>query len=314
MRIVSLLPSATEIICALGLRQELVGVTHECDFPPEVAALPRVTRTHIPTDASSAEIDRLVRDQLGSRGALYSLDLPILESLRPDLIVTQTLCDVCAVAEREVADAACALPGNPRVLNLEPQTLDEVLESMLALGRSADRTDRAEQIVAGYRQCIERVRSRVAVAINEGASSADRNTSRPRVVVLEWADPLFTCGHWSPQIIEWAGGREVLAAAGQKSRRMKWRELIDAAPDVLILALCGFDIDRSVQEVDLLRRRPEWQAIPAVRNGRAWVTDGSAYFSRPGPRLVDALELTAHLLHPRHFDLPPRVIPPRRVE
>jgi len=300
MRIVSLLPSATEMICALGLREKLVGVTHECDFPPDVAGLSKVTQTHIPVDANSAEIDRLVRERLGSRRALYSLDRTALESLRPDLIVTQALCDVCAVAEEDVSDAACALPGRPRVLNLEPRTLAEVLACLRIVGEAAGCPAPSERVVAAYEARIEEVRRRVA---KQGAE-------RPRVVVLEWADPLFTCGHWSPEIVEIAGGREVVARAGEKSRRMSWEELSGAAPEVLILALCGFGVERSLQDAALLAKHPAWGALPAVRGGRVWVTDGSAYFSRPGPRLVDALEMAAHLLWPEAVALPASVVRP----
>lgn len=286
MRIVSLLPSATEIVCALGLGDRLVGVTHECDHPPFVRGLPRVTKTLIPTDAASAAIDALVRDRLRTRRALYTLDLPVLESLRPDLIVTQALCDVCAVAEAEVQAAACALPGRPRVVNLEPTTLAEVLASLGTVADAAGVPERAEVVLAELQRRIDRVRGRVA----------DR--PRPRVVLLEWIDPPFSCGHWSPELVALAGGDEAIGRPGERSRTLAWDEVVAAQPDVLVIACCGYTADRTREDLPILERQPGWADLPCVRSGRVHVVDGSAYFSRPGPRLVDSLEILAGLLHP----------------
>jgi len=286
MRIVSLLPSATEIVCALGLGDRLVGVTHECDHPPCVRELPRVTRTLIPTDAASATIDALVRDRLRTQRALYTLDLPVLEALRPDLIVTQALCDVCAVAEAEVQAAACALPGRPRVANLEPTTLGEVLASLGTVAEAAGVPERATAVLADLTARIDRVRERVA----------DR--PRPRVVLLEWIDPPFSCGHWSPELVALAGGQEVLSRPGQRSRTLTWDEVVAARPDVLVIACCGYTIERTREDLPILEGRPGWADLPCVQSKRVHVVDGSAYFSRPGPRLVDSLEILAGLLHP----------------
>ncbi len=293
LRIVSLLPSATEIICALGLESQLVGVTHECDYPPSARDLPKVTRARIPTEATSAEIDALVRERLQSAQALYALDLPTLAALQPNLIVTQALCDVCAVAEEEVKAAACALPGSPRVVNLEPQTLDEVFACLGQVGEAAGCQAMAEQVIA------ER-KARVA-AVAKRSATAPR---RPRVALLEWLHPPFSCGHWSPELVHLAGGDELLGRAGVPSRTLAWEELAAAQPEVIFVACCGFSVERTLEDLAQLAAHPVWQALPAVRQGRVYVADGSHYFSRPGPRLVESLEILAHALHPEIHPLP----------
>lgn len=297
MRVISLLPSATEIICEIGLLDRLVGVTHECDFPAAVRSLPKVTRTLIPVDATSREIDRLVRERLKTRHALYTLDGSMLEQLAPDLIVTQALCDVCAVSEEEVRTAACALPGRPRVLNLEPTTLDEVFESMILVGEAAGAVDQARRSVLRLQARVNAVIERVRWV-----------RSRPRVVLLEWIDPPFSCGHWSPELVELAGGVELLGRAGERSRSIAWQEILDADPDVMLIACCGFDSARTSLDLPILTRNPGYSKLKCVQTGRVYVTDGNAYFSRPGPRLVDSLEILAHVLHPDHV-MPPRAAP-----
>jgi iron complex transport system substrate-binding protein len=234
MRIVSLLPSATEIVCELGLGDCLVGVTHECDYPNFVGALPKVTRTLIPHDANSREIDTLVRERLQTQKALYTLDMPILEKLRPDLIVTQALCDVCAVAEAEVTAAARYLPGAPKVVNLEPMSLQDVLDTLTAVAEAAGMADRAVPVVQNLQRRIATV-----------AARSELVAERPRVVLLEWLDPPFSCGHWSPELVQLAGGDEVIGREGQPSRTLTWQEVLDARPDVLFIACCGFTLERT---------------------------------------------------------------------
>ncbi len=302
MRIVSLLPSATEIIWALGLADQLVGVTHECDFPTAVADLPKVTRTLIPTDATSGDIDRLVRERLQTTGALYTLDLATLERLRPDLIVTQALCDVCAVAEDEVREAACMLPGHPRVVNLEPTTLSEVFDAIRLVGDAAGDRRRADDVV-------ERLRARVDAVAERTA----RVEHKPRTVLLEWTDPPFSCGHWNPELVRLAGGVELLGREGERSRTLAWREVMEAAPDCVVIACCGFSLDRTLVEIPALWAVPGWTELPAVRNDRVLVIDGSQYFSRPGPRLVDSVEILAHALHPYEHPLPAGLSAPVRA-
>lgn len=293
LRIVTLLPSATEIVCELGLGDQLVGVTHECDFPAFVADLPKVTRTLIPHDASSREIDDLVRERLQTRMALYTLDLRTLERLRPDLIVTQALCDVCAVAEAEVNAAACALPGGPQVVNLEPMSIQDVQDTLPTVARAAGVLNRAESVVGALRQRIDAVAGRSAAV-----------TERPRVVVLEWLAPPFSSGHWTPELVGLAGGDEVIARPNVPSRTLHWEEVVAAKPDVLVVVCCGFDLARTLVDLPGLRSYRGWADLPAVRAERVYVIDGNAYFSRPGPRLVDSLEILAHALHPNVHPLP----------
>jgi iron complex transport system substrate-binding protein len=302
MRIVSLLPSATEIVCELGLADQLVGVTHECDFPSMVRSLPKVTRTLIPHDASSREIDGLVRERLKTEKALYSLDIATLEVLRPDLIVTQALCDVCAVAESEVTAAACRLPGQPKVVNLEPTCLAEVYECLLSVGQAASVQERAKEVVA-------KLQKRAAAV----ECLSERIADRPRVVLLEWIDPPFSSGHWSPELVRMAGGIEVVGREGERSRTRAWQEIIEANPEVMVIACCGFDIERTRKDIPILANYPGFEQLECVRANRVFVVDGNSYFSRPGPRLVDSLEILAHILHPSLHRFPDNVQPIHRV-
>ena len=296
MRIVSLLPSATEIICLLGLRDQLVGVTHECDYPGSVIGLPQVTASLIPEQADSIDIDRCVREQLTTKQALYRLNMPVLEALRPDLIITQALCDVCAVAAEEVEMAACSLPGRPQVINLEPQCLDDVLKTITRVGEITGRRARATQVVTGLSSRIERVQTltRERLALDD----------RPRTAFLEWIDPPFGPGHWNVEMIAMAGGKDMLGQDRHHASRISWDRIMAARPEVMLISCCGFDLPRSLQDMPLLARQAGWNALPCVSKGRVYVVDGNAYFSRPGPRLVDSLEILAHALHPDVHPLP----------
>ncbi len=293
MRIVSLLPSATEIICGLGLREKLVGVTHECDFPADVRELPQVTHSKIPTDSTSAQIDQAVREQLEGQRSLYALDQKMLESLQPDLIVTQTLCEVCAVAESEVQRAVANLESRPKILNLEPLTLGDLYHSIRLVADAAKCPNTGEECVASLQRRVDSV--------------VNRNQNlryRPKALILEWIDPLFCAGHWNPELVELAGGRELIGKIGERSKTISWQDLVDASPEFLLIACCGFDVERTLQDIPLLELRAQWSSLPCVQNNRVYIVDGSAYFNRPGPRLIDSLEILAHLLHP---DLhPPR--------
>ena len=293
MRIVSLLPSATEIVCALGLGDQLVGVTHECDYPLFVRSLPRVTRTLIPHDAASREIDELVRERLKTQRALYTLDLPKLEQLRPELIVTQALCDVCAVAEAEVRAAACSLPGHPGVVNLEPARLAEVFDGIRLVATAAGVPQNGERVIASLQDRVSTV-----------TAQSSRITHRPRVVLLEWIDPPFCSGHWSPELVRLAGGVEGIGQEGLPSRTTAWNEIIAFDPEVLVIACCGFTTERTLHDLPILRGYPQFDGLAAVNERKVFVVDGNAYFSRPGPRLVDSLEILAHILHPHVFPLP----------
>lgn len=302
MRIVSLLPSATEIICEIGLGECLVGVTHECDYPEWVSRLPKVTTTLIPRDASSRQVDDLVGARLQNQQSLYSLELDVLDALAPDLIVTQALCDVCAVAENEVQAAACKLPGRPQVINLEPTSLEEVFKSCIEVGRAAGQVESAIQ-------AVDALRGRVTQIVNRTAQILDR----PRVVVLEWLDPFFSSGHWSPELIELAGGKEMIGQKGGRSKRISWRNIQDVMPEVIIIACCGYTVERTLEDVPRLRQLPGWQDLPAVQNDRIYVTDGNAFFSRPGPRLVESLEIAAHAIHPGICPLAKGTAPPLQI-
>ena len=283
----TLLPSATEIVCGLGLRERLVGVTHECDYPTNVHNLPRVTRSAININASSRDIDTGVRKHLQTSNALYTIDVPLLASLRPDLLVTQALCDVCAVSESDVLDALSGLPGEPELINLEPMTLAEVFDTIRLVGSAAGCSELAKTYVRSLSERVDEVRQ-----------AAAEIRQKPRVGFLEWIDPLFNGGHWTPELIEYAGGIDCFGNKHQPSRRIDHSTITDADPDVLILALCGFDETRARQELEVFKQQLDFRALRAAKSDRVYVLDGNSYFSRPGPRLVDALELLFKLLHP----------------
>ncbi len=296
MRIVTLLPSATELVCGLGLREQLVGVSHECDWPPSVSGLPVLTRSRIPPGLPSADIDRLVTAQLQDDASLYSLDTEGLRALAPDLIVTQALCDVCAVSGNEVARAIGTLPGKPQVVNLEPVCLQDVLDTVGLLAEAAGCAERGRDYTTHLQSRIDTVATR---------SRALAQSDRPRVALLDWLDPLFDGGHWVPELIELAGGRPCLGGAREPSRRRVRSDLDHARPDVIVIALCGFDIDCSIPDAEAFLASPEWREWPAGSLPRVLLLDGNAYFSRPGPRLVDSMEILAHALHPELHALPP---------
>ncbi|MDR7482112.1 MAG: ABC transporter substrate-binding protein [Armatimonadota bacterium] len=284
MRIVSLLPSATEIACALGLRDRLVGVSHDCDWPPDVRGLPVLAQAVVTAAWPSAEIDAAIRRTLHAGTSVYHLDAAQLAALAPDLILTQELCQVCAPSFPEVRQAARVLAGAPQIVSLEPHGLDDILETILEVGRRAGADDAAGALVAALRGRIDRVR-RLPPPVPQ-----------PRVVCLEWLDPLFVAGHWVPEMVEIAGGVDVLGHARRDSCVVDWEQVREAAPDVVVIMPCGFDMARTRSEQHLLTGRPGWDGLPAVRAGRVYLTDASAYFNRPGPRIVRGLEILAELL------------------
>jgi len=295
VRIVSLLPSATEIAFALGLGDQVVAVSHECDYPPEARQRPAVTRSPLHGHAlSSREIDQRTTEQLREGGTLYYLDADRLGELAPDLILTQELCDVCAVAQPEVERAVRTLATAPRVLSLEPNTLGDVLETIRVVGAATGREREAAALVAQLAERIDGVRR-----------AAETVAARPRVFCLEWTDPPWVAGHWVPEMVALAGGTNLLGQAGAPSVRVHWEQVRAAEPEVVVLMPCGFDLARTLAEREVVRSLPGWDDLPAVKAGRVYAVDGSSYFNRPGPRLVDGLELLAHLLHPERFALPP---------
>lgn len=293
-RICSLLPSATEIVCALGLADRLVGVTHECDFPPGIQTKPRVTASVIDSQGLSArEIDEEVRASLAEQATIYHLDRDLIEELRPDLVLTQELCDVCAVGTSEVRAVVSSLPFQPQVVSLEPRTLNQVFDSIRRVGELAGVTDRAADLVEGLRRRLETVQHAVT------------DTPRTPVLTLEWLDPLFVGGHWVPEMVTLAGGWDVLGRAGEYSREVSWADVVKAQPEVVVAMPCGFDLRRSVTELRNTRFPPDWEQLRAVRDDRVFVVDGSSYFNRPGPRLVEGVEILASILHPEAFHLAP---------
>jgi len=295
MKIVSLLPSATELICGLGLRDQLVGVSHECDYPSSVVGLPILTRSRIPAGLSSDKIDTLVTAQLQDDAALYDLNEDVLIALEPDLIVTQALCDVCAVSGNDVAKVIGSLPNNPELINLEPICLDDVLATVSLLASAANTPLMGESYIASLQARINQVSTR---------SNTIANTDKPKVALLDWLDPLFDGGHWTPEIIALAGGEPCLGAKHQPSQRRQWQDLLAAKPDIIFVALCGFNVARSMQDVKQFLATDAFAQLRQQAGTRVYLVDGNAYFSRPGPRLVDALEIMANALHPDIHPLP----------
>ena len=290
-RIISLLPAATEIAASLGLIDQVVGVSHECDFPNEANERPRVT--HCPVDdagLTSREVDAWVRRALRESGTIYAINEPLLRELSPDVILTQKLCDVCAVGYGTVARLAETLPGPPEVVNLEPSTLSDIFNDIRRVAAICDAPERAEQLIATLSDRVEAVRKQ-----------AGKITNRPRCFLMEWVDPPFCCGHWGPELVEIAGGHDPLGRKHQPSVQIEWREVLDARPEIIVLGLCGYNVDRARRDYELLRSFSKFDSLPAARRGEIYLVDASAYFARPGPRVVDSLEILAGVLHPGEF-------------
>jgi len=281
MRIVSLVPSSTEMLFALGLGSEVIAVTHECDWPAQARTLPKVTRDALPAGLSAGQIDAAVRARTEQGEAIYELDVDALRALQPDLIVTQALCAVCAVSYEDVRAVAERLDSRPKVISLDPRTLGEVLGDVRTLAEATGRRDAGVDLIADAAARIDRVRLAV------------RDRPPPKVAALEWLDPVYVAGHWTPQLIEYAGGVDVLGLAGEHSERRGWEEVAAAEPDVVVVMPCGYDAPRARAEALAFADR-----LGAVGAGEVVAVDAAAYFSRPGPRLVDGLELMAHILHP----------------
>jgi iron complex transport system substrate-binding protein len=295
VRIVSLVPHATELLYALGLDDSIVGVTHECDWPPQTGEVARVTRDVLPAGLSSGEIDAAVRERTEAGQAIYELDEDRLADLEPDLIVTQELCPVCAVSYDDVAKVAERLPSQPKVIALDPKTFGETMADIRTLAQATRTRDAALDLVARQRARVDQVKLAV------------RGARRPTVAAIEWFDPVYIAGHWTPQIIELAGGRDILGFAGEHSERMDWETVAAARPDVVLCIPCGYDGPRALEEAHRF-------AGPLREVGAREVIalDASAYFSRPGPRLVDGLETLAHALHPDRVPEAPGAV--RRVD
>ena len=295
MRIVSLLPSATEIVCALGLGDELVGVTHECDWPPEVVGKPVVTRdTHDLHELPSGEIHALVSAAMHGGSSLYALDDEKLEALEPDLILTQELCRVCAVSYHEVNEVARAIDASITVVSLEPTSIEGILNTITTVGAMAEVEDDALDVVEG-------LRSRLGAVEEVVTTRRDTGHTGPRVVAVEWLDPPFAVGHWVPEQIRRAGGWDLLGREGDKAVETTWDAVREVDPETLVLMPCGYHLAETVSEWDRTLRPAWFRELSAVRRGQVFAVDGSAYFSRPGPRVIDGIELLAEIFDPDAF-------------
>jgi len=295
MRIVSLLASATEMVAELGCLDQMVGRSHECDYPPEILSLPVVSTTQINVNTSSEQIDAQIKQLAHSKDAvqgdalkalsIYALNIDLLQQLRPDVIFTQTQCEVCAVSERDVMEAVQQLTGlQPRIVALTPYRLNDVWEDVERVGAALGRAEQARGLVQRYQQRLERL------------STLTAGKRRPRVTLLEWIDPLMAAGNWTPELIAYAGGESVFGEIGQHSPWLTWEELQAADPDVLVLSPCGFTLERTLQELPLLQQHPSWGSLQAVQQGRVYAIDGNNYLNRSGPRLVESAELLARVL------------------
>lgn len=290
-RIVSFLPSATEMVCALGLGDQLVGITHECDYPPEVAGKPIVVRNVLPIEQmSQPEIDYAVTQRMRDGLSLYQVDEKLLQELAPDIILTQDLCQVCAPSGNEVTQALELLPRKPEILWLTPKSLAEIFDNLRELGQATDRTKEAEDLIAAGGARLEKI-----------ASVTHTLSQRLRVFCMEWLNPVYCSGHWMPEMVEIAGGVDALARKGSDSVRIPWDAVLEWAPEVLVITPCGFNLDKVVELTQQLFTNPGWSDLPAVRDGQVYAVDANSYFARPGPRVVEGTELLAHLIHPELF-------------
>ena len=291
-RIVSLLPSATEVVCALGFTDQLIGRSHECDYPAAVTQLPALTSPKFNPEGTSAQIDQRVRQIVGEALSVYRVDADALRALRPDVIVTQSQCEVCAVNQRDVEDAVAGWIGGPppKIVSLAPFTLGDVLNDIgrvaMALGAGARGIEFVTEL--GRR-----------MSLIEGQAKAAKQ--RPRVACIEWIDPLMAAGNWMPELVAMAAGENLFGTAGEHSPWMKFEELVASNPDVILIAPCGLNMARTATEMAPLSGRPEWSQLDAVRNGKVFLADGNQYFNRPGPRIVESLEILAEILHPEVF-------------
>jgi iron complex transport system substrate-binding protein len=290
-RIVSFLPSATEMACALGLGNQLVGITHECDYPPEVLGKTVVVRNALPIETmSQPEIDAAVAQRMRDGLSLYQVDEKLLSELAPDLILTQNLCQVCAPSGNEVAQVLKVLAKQPEILWLTPKSLDEIFANMRDLGEATGRAAEAQRLIANGRERL----AQIAATIRE-------LPERPRVFCMEWLDPVYCSGHWMPEMVEIAGGIDGLGQAGADSVRIPWDDVREWSPEVLIITPCGFNLEKVIEQTPPLQDYPGWSEMPAVRNGRVYAVDANSYFARPSLRVVEGTELLAHLIHPERF-------------
>lgn len=290
-RIVSLIASSTEIVCALGFERQLVGRSHECDYPPSIARLPVCTSPKFPVEGTSREIDDRVKGVLEDALSVYKVDARLLDELQPTHIITQSQCEVCAVSLKDVERAVCEITStNPVIVSLEPNALTDVWADIRRVGAALQASERADEL-------IRKLEGRMAEIV-EKARAID---SRPSVACIEWIDPLMAAGNWMPELVEMAGGKNLFGEAGKHSPWMSWDELLERQPDVIVVTPCGFDIARSLEDIHFMSDRPDWHGLRAVQTNSVFVADGNQYFNRPGPRLVESLEILAEVFHPTQF-------------
>ena len=291
-RIVTLLPSATEIVCALGFEAQLVGRSHECDYPPAVVRLPVLTSPKFNSEGSSAEVDQRVKKILAEALSVYRVDVELLRSLKPDVIVTQSQCEVCAVSLREVEQAAADWVDGPppRLVSLSPSSLGHVMADIERVGAELRSSQRAMNLTDELRRRMTTIEAQAAMA-----------TRRLTVGCIEWLEPLMAAANWMPELVIMAGGENLFGDAGQHSPAIKFDHLLEKDPDVIVLMPCGFNMERTATELDALTSQPGWARLKAVREQRVYLTDGNQYFNRPGPRIVESLEILAEILHPQIF-------------
>ncbi len=306
IKIASLLPSATEIVCALGLEKNLVGITHECDYPVSVSDKPHLTASRISHETmSSAEINHAVRSNLDGHGSIYDLNEKLLAELKPDLIITQELCEVCAVSYKTVQKAAKMFVADATVVSLEPNTIADIFDNIKTIGELCGVSTKAETLVADLQNRLDEIRERVSKnEKNPKSKIQNPKSNRPRVFMLEWLEPPFAPGHWTPEQVEIAGGNCLLGEAGSKSLTTTYEAITESKPEILVLIPCGYYTRDIVRQLETTQFPANWRELPAVKNNNVWAMDASAYFSRPAPRVVDGVEILAKIFHADIFGKP----------
>ena len=298
IKIVSLLPSSTEIVCALGLQENLVGITHECDYPNGIEKLPHLTASRIShSNMSSAEIDHAVRSNLDGHGSIYDLDEKLLQELKPDLIITQELCEVCAVSYKTVQKAAKMYVADAKVVSLEPNTIEDIFENIKTVGELTGVSDKAEEVVNALQNRLDKIQEKLV----RNSKSTIQN---PKAFMLEWLEPPFAPGHWVPEQVEIAGGICLMGKAGQKSVTTTYDEIFESKPEILVLVPCGYYTEDILRQIENTKFPKNWRELPAIKNDEVWALDATSYFSRPAPRVVDGAEILAKIFHPEVFGEP----------
>lgn len=290
-RIVSLLAAGTEMVCALGLEKQLVGISHECDYPESIKTLPVCSEASFGNELSSAEIDAKVRQTVYDALSVYKIDKALIGDLQPDVVITQNQCEVCAVAEKDVELALRDIASkDTKLFSLAPNTLQDILQEIADLAKVLDAEDAGEKLLEDLQERIDIIKHKLKFF-----------PDKPKVAVIEWLSPLMIAGNWVPELVEIAGGTPILAENGKHSPFIEWQQIYDANPDIIVIANCGFDIGRSLQEIDLLLNQPGWRDVEAVKNNSVYIADGNAYFNRSGPRIVDTIEILAEIITPKYF-------------